>query len=303
MLLVVGAAAASQAGRRQEALDFALAAVELTRARGATPAEVAHAQTIVCDALRALGLTDQAEELIEASREALEEAHDNYALSRMLAGLADIRYEQGNSSAAIKISGDALRCAYWAGDISDIARAHHWLGLYLAGNHAWRQAMTHLLAAGLIRTITNLDDVDDTLLMGRALLANAPAAVVMPRNLTELASRASELPGVELEQLVMKLAGDQPSAETELNRLIADIRASAAQPSDGAGGLYRGIPSSLASSPRLGVRQTPRLCSMRYSGCTWITRSGPLSPVYSDGSVTENANWISPTSTRPKPPL
>ena len=232
MLLNVGAAAASQAGRRQEALDFALAAVELTRARGATPAEVAHAQTIVCDALRALGLTDQAEELIEASREALEEAHDNYALSRMLAGLADIRYEQGNSSAAIKISGDALRCAYWAGDISDIARAHHWLGLYLAGNHAWRQAMTHLLAAGLIRTITNLDDVDDTLLMGRALLANAPAAVVMPRNLTELASRASELPGVELEQLVMKLAGDQPSAETELNRLIADIRASAAQPSN-----------------------------------------------------------------------
>ena len=66
---------------------------ESTRARGANPAEVAHAQTIVCDALRALGRIDEAEELIEASKGPLEEAHDTYALSRMLARFADIRYE------------------------------------------------------------------------------------------------------------------------------------------------------------------------------------------------------------------
>jgi tetratricopeptide (TPR) repeat protein len=197
MLLNVGAAAASQTKRRQEALDFAVAAVESTRARGATPAEVAHAQTIVCDALSALGRVDEAEELIEASKGTLEEAHDAYALSRMLARFADIRHEQGDLTAAIKISGDALRYAYEAGDISDIARAHLWLGVYLAGKkYGRRHAMAHLLAAGLIRAITNLDDVDNVLPMGRALLANAPAAVVIPRNLTELASRAGEFSGL-----------------------------------------------------------------------------------------------------------
>ena len=233
MLLNVGAAVASQANRGQEALDFALAAVESTRARGATPAEVAHAQTIVCDALRALGRIDEAEELIEASKGALEEAHDAYALSRMLARLADIRYEQGDLTAAIKISGDALRYAYEAGDISDIARAHLWLGVYLAGKkYGRRYAMAHLLAAGLIRAITDLDDVDDSLAMGRAVLANTPAAVVIPRNLTALASRAGEFPGVELEQLVMKLTGDQGSAEAKLNGLITDVQASAARPSN-----------------------------------------------------------------------
>jgi tetratricopeptide (TPR) repeat protein len=233
MLLNVGASVASQANRRQEALDFALAAVESTRARGATLAEVAHAQTIVCDALRALGRIDEAEELIEASKGALEEAHDAYALSRMLGRFADIRYEQGDLTAAIKISGDALRYAYEAGDVSDIARAHLWLGVYLAGKrYGRRHAMAHLLAAGLIRAITDLDDVDDSLSMGRAVLANAPAAVVMPRNLTELASRAGEFPGVELEQLVTKLTGDQESAEAKLNRLITDIQASAARPSN-----------------------------------------------------------------------
>ncbi len=233
MLLNVSAAVASQANRGQEALDFAFAAVESTRARGATPAEVAHAQTIVCDALRALGRIDEAEELIEASKGALEEAHDTYALSRMLARLADIRYEQGDLTAAMKISGDALRYAYEAGDISDIARAHLWLGVYLAGKkYGRRYAMAHLLAAGLIRAITDLDDVDDSLSMGRALLANTPAAVVIPRNLTELASRAGEFPGVELEHLVTKLTGDQESAEVRLNRLITDIQASAARPSN-----------------------------------------------------------------------
>jgi hypothetical protein len=51
----------------------------------------------------------------------------------MLAGLAGIRYAQGDLAAAIKISGDALGYAYEAGDISDIARAHLWLGVYLHG--------------------------------------------------------------------------------------------------------------------------------------------------------------------------
>jgi hypothetical protein len=68
--------------------------------------------------------------------------------------------------------------------------------------------------------------------IGQAVLANAPAAVVIPRNLTELASRAGELPGVQLAQLVIKLAGDQTSAEAELNRLTTDIQASAARPSN-----------------------------------------------------------------------
>jgi hypothetical protein len=147
--------------------------------------------------LSALGRVDEAEELIEASKGTLEEAHDAYALSRMLARFADIRHEQGDLTAAIKISGDALRYAYEAGDISDIARAHLWLGVYLAGKkYGRRHAMAHLLAAGLIRAITNLDDVDNVLPMGRALLANAPAAVVIPRNLTELASRAGEFSGL-----------------------------------------------------------------------------------------------------------
>ena len=57
-------------------------------------------------------------------------------------------------------------------------------------------------------------------------------ADALPRNLTELTSRAGEFPGVNLEQLVTKLTGNQESAEADLNRLITDIQASAAQPSN-----------------------------------------------------------------------
>jgi hypothetical protein len=96
-----------------------------------------------------LGRADEALHLLRECRQAFEDAHDIHALGTTLSALADAEDDRGHGDAAIRLERDALRYAYLAGGVAEIAYSYHNLGGYLRV-HARQPALalaSHLAAA------------------------------------------------------------------------------------------------------------------------------------------------------------
>ena len=150
-----------------------------------------------------------------------------------LSALADVENARGHGDAAIRLTRDALRYKYLAGDVIGIAVSYHNLGDYLLC-HA-RQAAAALashLAAALIYSITGAEGADDSVSSAAIDLREAGADVAPPVDAADLCRRLADIPDTDLTRLFKALSPGPGADATDqvLRDLIARIRALAAAP-------------------------------------------------------------------------
>ena len=132
------------------------------RNRGASDFYIAAARFADYFPLLRLGLLDEAESLLTWCREVAERTHDMDGLTGALSALADVENERGHYDIAIGLERTALRYRYQLIDIGGIALSYHQLGTHLGHQGNPVAALPYYLAAGLIRLIVGLANLEDS---------------------------------------------------------------------------------------------------------------------------------------------
>jgi hypothetical protein len=154
-------------------------------------------------------------------------------LGMTLAGLADVESARGHGEAAIRLTHDALRYKYLAGNVIGVAVSYHNLGDYLLGHR--RQpaaALASHLAAALICSLTGAEGADDSVRAAAIDLREAGADAAPPTDAAALGRQLGEIPGTDLTLLLKAIspAKDLAASGQVLRALVARARALAAVP-------------------------------------------------------------------------
>jgi tetratricopeptide (TPR) repeat protein len=224
-LLNTGREAAVQLFRWQDALDLNAIIAASMLSRGASATDRAETVFNNYGPLLRLGHTDAALTLLLECREVFESAHDVNAMGAVLSGLADVEDKRGHGAVAIGLARDALRYMYLGGKVTDIAKAHHNLGILYRRARQQEAGLVHYVAAALIRAVTGSGGPEDSIRAGADDLRGLGDADPLPADLAELHRRVADVPGVDLDQLLTKLAPDRQAVQRTLEELTNRIRA------------------------------------------------------------------------------
>ena len=230
-LLDVGRNAARQLGLWQEALDLNAEIVASKRDRNAPETDIVRATFSDYYPLLQLRRAEEALVLLRQCRKVSEDADDIGLLGMTLAGLADVESTLGHGDAAIRLTCDALRYKYRAGNVIGIAVSYHNLGDYLLC-HARQPAaaLASHLAAALIYTITGAEGAGDSVSNAAVDIREAGGDAGPPAGAADLCRRLADIPGTDLTSLLKKVSISADATEQVLRALIARTRALAAAP-------------------------------------------------------------------------
>jgi tetratricopeptide (TPR) repeat protein len=233
MLLDVGRDAARQLGQWRDALDLNAEVIASKRDRNATAADIAQARFSDYYPLLQLKRADEALALLQECRRVFEDPWNIRLLGMTLAGLADVESARGHGEAAIRLTHDALRYKYLAGNVIGVAVSYHNLGDYLLGHR--RQpaaALASHLAAALICSLTGAEGADDSVRAAAIDLREAGADAAPPTDAAALGRQLGEIPGTDLTLLLKAIspAKDLAASGQVLRALVARARALAAVP-------------------------------------------------------------------------
>jgi hypothetical protein len=230
-LLDTGRYAARQLNRWEDALDLSAAQIGSKRDRRAPAADVARARFNDYGPLLRLGRTGQALDLLLECLQVFQDANDIKSLGNTLGALADVEDTRGHGDAAIRMTRDALRYNYLAGDVIAITVSYHNLGDYLGGQA--RQPASALachLASALIRALTGAGGAGRSVRAAAVDLRAFGAAATPPADVAALCGQVGEIPGADLHRLLTALATDPAATEQALHGLITQAEAEAATP-------------------------------------------------------------------------
>ena len=212
-ILDTGRNAAIQLAQWQEALDLSAATIASMRDRGAPEAEITRVRFGIYAPLVRLGRLDEALALLTDCRLVAERTYDIALLGQVFGALARVEHERGHGEAATSLTGDGLRYSYMAGDAEDIMTGHHNLGSFLLVGGQPEAALTHHLAAALIRAVTGRGRVEDSLGQVATDLCLLGDTASVPADVQELSRRAAKVPGVNLSGLLTRLNPDHNSIQ------------------------------------------------------------------------------------------
>lgn len=154
-LLEVGAFAARELGRWEEALTLNAEVATSMQRRDAHPLEHARTRHNAYVSLLRLGRTQEARDLLHAARVVVANVHHLAGLAKVTGALAEAEAELGHRELAITLAQDALRLSYATGHPGDIAAGHYNLANYLGrASRDPAGMLAHLLAAAVIRLHT-----------------------------------------------------------------------------------------------------------------------------------------------------
>lgn len=225
-LFATGRTAAADLGRHEEALEFGATIAASQRDRGAPAADLAQTRFNDYGPLTELGRIDEALALLIECRQAFADASDIRGLAKVLSALASVEGDRGHGDIAVTMERDAIRYSYLSGEVLDVAISHHNLGTYLARYaHRPADALPHHLAAALIFTLTDSDEVARSMRAaqtGLRVLRDGPG---VPADLAELCGQVAKVPGVDLAQLIAILTADPRGAAEAFLTLLGRVRA------------------------------------------------------------------------------
>ena len=219
-LLAAGREAARRAGQWDDVLEMNAAVIASMRGRRAAAAVVSREMYNDYQPLLHLGRVEDALNLLQDIRQALEAARDIEMLGRVLSALADTEDTRGHGEAAVRLARDALRYAYLAEDLANIAVTYHNLGAFLT-NRAWQPdaALASFLASALISELTKI--VCDCDPFHGAVITLLQLDARPPSDVAGLCRRLGDIPGTDLAALIARLSDDPETAERVLGNLIA----------------------------------------------------------------------------------
>jgi len=229
-LIASGSEAAKELGRWSEALALSAEIVASMRNRGASEFYIANARFGDYFSLLRLGLLDEAESLLTWCREISEHTHDLDGLSGAVSALADVEDERRHYDIAIGLELTALRYRYQLTDIRGIALSYHQLGTHLGHQDNPAAALPYYLAAGLIRLITGLANLDDSVNGAATALSEHAGSLAGLTDLTELCRQVSEGPETQTQRALLRVVPDLQYAQRALDFLTSRVRARAAAP-------------------------------------------------------------------------
>jgi hypothetical protein len=229
-LIASGSHAARDLGRWSEALALSAEVVTSMRNRGASDFYIAAARFADYFPLLRLGLVDEAESLLTWCREVAERTHDLQGLSAAVSALADVENERGHYDIAVGLERTALRYRYQLMDIGDIALSHHNLGTWLGrqGNDA--AALPHCIAAGLIRLIVGLANLEDSVNGAATALSSHAELRASISDIRELCRQVSEGQEIQLDRVLLRVVPNMQVAQRALDFLASRVRARATAP-------------------------------------------------------------------------
>jgi tetratricopeptide (TPR) repeat protein len=230
-IIASGSHAARDLGRWDLALALSAEIAASMRARSASDFYLTAARFADYFPLLRLGLIDEAEDLLTWCREVAERSRDLDGLSGAFSALADVENERQHYDIAIGLERTALRYRYQLMDIPGIALSYHQLGTHLGHQGNPAAALPYCLAAGLIRLIVGLANLEDSVNNAATALSNHSDQQAVLADITELCRQVSEKPHIELDRVLLQLVPDLQSAQKALEFLARRIRARAAAPS------------------------------------------------------------------------
>ncbi|MCA1672903.1 MAG: tetratricopeptide repeat protein, partial [Actinobacteria bacterium] len=217
-LLSLGALAARQLGRWQQALDLNTETLDSMRRRGASDAEQAiHAANDYAPLLR-LGRPAEARDLLIRCRDVFEANNDIPLLGKTLSALADVEDTLGHQDRAIDLETDALRFSYLAAD-PEAGVSHTNLANYLQRSGGDPQRIwAHRLAAAIIDYQTGGGYLASDLQALARLLAAEPAAA--PGEFTQVCQIVDQIDGVHLADLLARLPQRAPDGQAAMDQVL-----------------------------------------------------------------------------------
>lgn len=224
-LLNVGATAALRRKRWDDALVFIAEQVGAKLRRGAPATEIARAEFNAYGALLALDREDDAERLLLKCRAIFEgvddvEGLDTEGLGKALGAVSDLDDDYGRGGTVIRTQRGALRYSYRTRDVQGIQTAHHNLGRYLAWYADDAAGLAHLLAAALICAVTGIEGADESV-EAMAFFHTLIEYPTLPGDVAALCRRVAETPGVDLDELLARLAPHQASVAQAFAQVLA----------------------------------------------------------------------------------
>jgi len=220
--LQLGAKAANEQRRWQQALDLLTELADAKRRRGAPDKHIALTTFNMFGPLLDLGRLDEAEAVLNYCAEVYERDGDALRLGRvhqMRGVLANRRDEAGP---ALELAREALAAAYrHGGGPEDAAGGHQNLAnqLLMAADPAG--SVRHQLAAALIDSLTRSARGASTVDFLAVALAQLPAGAAPPADVAALCAAVNQVPGVRLDQLLAGLASRR-QAERALGKVLRE---------------------------------------------------------------------------------
>ncbi|CAM5481572.1 CHAT domain-containing protein OS=Streptomyces glaucescens OX=1907 GN=SGLAU_15050 PE=4 SV=1 [Streptomyces glaucescens] len=232
--------AAVHAERWETALEYNAELCASRTGRGAPGADLAQALFPSYLPLLRLGRAREALETLERCREVFEAADDPLHLGEVYGALATVEDARGRGALALARGRDCLRYAYRAGVPATVAVGHANFGGFL---HAHARdapgAVAHHLAGALLGVLTGGRTADTVRAVAHDLRVFGPVAADPPDDPAVLCARVGEVPGVALEGLLTRVAGDPGRVREALAGLVArarDLAAAEDQEEAGNGG-------------------------------------------------------------------
>ncbi|MEU3986398.1 AAA family ATPase [Streptomyces sp. NPDC026672] len=223
MLLDVARLASRGLDRLADALEFNRRIAACEERRDAPVLERTHTLFNSGELLLALGELDESAAVFQSCRTEYERQLHEPGLAWTFTAFARVEHLRGHGPIALDLARDALRYAYRAGLASDIAVAHHDMGVLL---HAHGDdpvaAGAHLLAAELIRVAGGLAG-DDGLPSGD--VPDGATGSARLGTVDEVAALVDRVPGVALHHVLTTITG--PTATPTWTTLLDRARASA----------------------------------------------------------------------------
>ena len=229
-LIASGSEAARDLGRWSEALALSAEIVASMRNRGASDIYIANARFADYFPLLRLGLLDEAASLLTWCREIAERTHDMDGLSGAISALADVENERRHYDIAIDLERTALRYRYQLMDIRGIALSYHQLGTHLGHQGNPVASLPYYLAAGLIRLIVGLANLEDSVNGAATAVSEHAGPQASTTDLTELCRQVSEGPDIQLERALRRVVPNLQAAQRALDFLTSRVRARATAP-------------------------------------------------------------------------
>ena len=221
--------AAVHAERWETALEYNAQLCASKSGRGASGADLAQALFPSYLPLLRLGRARESLEVLERCREIFEAADDPLHLGEIYGALATVEDARGRGALALARGRDCLRYAYRAGVPATVAVGHANFGGFL---HAHARdapgAVAHHLAGALLGVLTGGRTADAVPAVAHDLRVFGAEAADPPDDPAVLCARVGEVPGVALEGLLTRVAGDPGRVREALTGLVERARALAA---------------------------------------------------------------------------
>jgi CHAT domain len=223
-VLNLGALAARDLGRWEEALAYNARVHASVQARGGSAHEIARNRFNDYYPLLRLGRLEQADRLLAGCQQAFTDTDDIPMLGKVFSARADLADERRRHADAVRLEQTAVRLKYIRADPAAVAVSHHNLG-----NHLTRAgvdpagALAHHLAAATLRTLVgNTRDATDSL-RGVADDLTTHPTLTPPAGLAELAAVVEHTEGVRFTALIDALCPDRAAADQTIRDLLATI--------------------------------------------------------------------------------